>query len=50
MAHLGKQAIVIGAGMGGLLAARALADWYGEVTVVERDTLPQAHDPRKGVP
>jgi 2-polyprenyl-6-methoxyphenol hydroxylase-like FAD-dependent oxidoreductase len=50
MAHFGKHAIVIGAGMGGLLAARALADWYGEVTIVERDTLPQPYDPRKGVP
>jgi 2-polyprenyl-6-methoxyphenol hydroxylase-like FAD-dependent oxidoreductase len=36
--------------MGGLLAARALADHYDEVTVLERDTLPQAHEPRKGVP
>src|SRR5262245_28924209 len=36
--------------MGGLLAARALADYYDEVTVVERDTLPDAYEPRKGVP
>jgi len=50
MAHLGRHAIVIGASMGGLLAARALADHYDEVTVLERDTLPQAHEPRKGVP
>lgn len=50
MAHLGRQAIVIGASMGGLLAARALADHYDEVTVLERDTLPEAHEPRKGVP
>jgi 2-polyprenyl-6-methoxyphenol hydroxylase-like FAD-dependent oxidoreductase len=50
MARLGKNAIVIGAGMGGLLATRALADCYGEVTVVERDALPQAYEPRKGVP
>jgi 2-polyprenyl-6-methoxyphenol hydroxylase-like FAD-dependent oxidoreductase len=45
-----KRAIVIGASMGGLLAARALADHYGEVTVVERDALPDNHEPRKGVP
>jgi 2-polyprenyl-6-methoxyphenol hydroxylase-like FAD-dependent oxidoreductase len=45
-----KHAIVIGASMGGLLAARALADYYGEVTVVERDALPDVYEPRKGVP
>jgi 2-polyprenyl-6-methoxyphenol hydroxylase-like FAD-dependent oxidoreductase len=50
MAHLGKHAIVIGASMGGLLAARALADFYENVTIVERDMLPQAFEPRKGVP
>lgn len=50
MARVGKQAIVIGAGIGGLLAARALADYYDEVTVLERDALPDAHEPRKGVP
>ncbi|MBV9378965.1 MAG: monooxygenase [Alphaproteobacteria bacterium] len=50
MAHLGKHAIVIGASMGGLLAARALADHYDEVSLLERDTLPETHEPRKGVP
>ena len=50
MAHLGRHTIVIGASIGGLLAARALADHYDEVTVLERDTLPEAHEPRKGVP
>ncbi|HEY6258074.1 MAG TPA: FAD-binding monooxygenase [Xanthobacteraceae bacterium] len=45
-----KRAIVIGASMGGLLAARALADYYGEVTLVERDALPDGYEPRKGVP
>jgi phytoene dehydrogenase-like protein len=41
LAHLGKHAIVIGASIGGLLAARALADYYDEVTVLERDVLPK---------
>src|SRR6516225_8393421 len=50
MAHLGRHAIVIGASMRGLLAARALADHYKEVTVLERDALPEAPEPRKGVP
>jgi 2-polyprenyl-6-methoxyphenol hydroxylase-like FAD-dependent oxidoreductase len=50
LAHLGKQAIVIGASMGGLLAARALADYYDNVTLLERDVLLGTHEPRKGVP
>jgi 2-polyprenyl-6-methoxyphenol hydroxylase-like FAD-dependent oxidoreductase len=50
MKNLGKHAIVIGASMGGLLAARALADFYTTVTVVERDVFPAADSPRKGVP
>ena len=50
MAKLGEHAVVLGASMGGLLAARVLADFYGMVTVFERDVLP--HDPanRRGVP
>lgn len=36
--------------MGGLLAARALADYYDAVTVLERDDLSDANEPRKGVP
>jgi hypothetical protein len=36
--------------MGGLLAARALADYYDKVTILERDALPEADEPRKGVP
>jgi 2-polyprenyl-6-methoxyphenol hydroxylase-like FAD-dependent oxidoreductase len=47
---LGEQAVVCGAGMGGLLAARVLSEFYGTVTVVERDTLPDAADQRRGVP
>ena len=38
--HIGKQAIVVGAGMGGLAAARAVADHFEHVTVLERDALP----------
>jgi 2-polyprenyl-6-methoxyphenol hydroxylase-like FAD-dependent oxidoreductase len=36
--------------MGGLLAGRALVDYYDEVTLVDRDALPLAPEPRKGVP
>lgn len=50
MKRIGEHAVVIGASMGGLLAARALADCYGTVTVLERDIFPLADVPRKGVP
>jgi 2-polyprenyl-6-methoxyphenol hydroxylase-like FAD-dependent oxidoreductase len=46
----GKTAVVIGASMAGLLAARALADYFAHVTILERDTLPPSAEPRKGVP
>src|SRR5690348_878715 len=36
--------------MAGLLAARVLADYYEQVTVLDRDTFPEAPDHRKGVP
>jgi 2-polyprenyl-6-methoxyphenol hydroxylase-like FAD-dependent oxidoreductase len=36
--------------MGGLLAARVLADFFGRVTVIERDQLPADASPRRGVP
>ena len=44
------HAAVIGGGMAGILAARALADHFAEVTVVERDELPDQPDFRAGVP
>jgi len=50
MKQIGQHAIVIGASMGGLLAARALSDFYAAVTVLERDTFPVSDVPRKGVP
>ncbi len=50
MPVLGERAVVLGASMGGLLAARVLADFYGSVTVVERDVLPDNPANRRGVP
>ena len=50
MNQRGSQAVVLGASMGGLLAARVLADFYGRVTVVERDILPANPLNRRGVP
>lgn len=50
MARIGSHAVVLGASMAGLMAARALADFYDTVTVVERDPLPDADTARRGVP
>jgi hypothetical protein len=47
---IGKRAVVIGAGMSGLPAARALADHFEEVIVLERDSLPAEATPRPGTP
>ncbi len=44
------RALVIGASMGGLLAARVLAAYFREVIVFERDSLPETIAQRKGVP
>jgi 2-polyprenyl-6-methoxyphenol hydroxylase-like FAD-dependent oxidoreductase len=46
----GGHAVVIGAGLAGLAAARVLADHFARVTVVERDRLPAGPAFRKGVP
>jgi 2-polyprenyl-6-methoxyphenol hydroxylase-like FAD-dependent oxidoreductase len=50
MEPIGKHAVVLGASMAGLAAARVLADVYERVTVLERDALPGAAAHRKGVP
>jgi phytoene dehydrogenase-like protein len=47
MKHIGQHAIVIGAGMGGLLAARALSDFHAVVTMPERDAQ-RRHDGSAG--
>jgi 2-polyprenyl-6-methoxyphenol hydroxylase-like FAD-dependent oxidoreductase len=47
-APIGAHAVVIGAGIGGLMAARVLADKFARVTVVERDGL--ASGTRNGAP
>ena len=44
------HAVVLGASMAGLSAARVLADAYERVTVLDRDTLPAAGEHRRGVP
>jgi 2-polyprenyl-6-methoxyphenol hydroxylase-like FAD-dependent oxidoreductase len=47
---IGRQAVVVGAGMAGLPAARALADFFERVVVLERDTLPLDASHRTGTP
>jgi phytoene dehydrogenase-like protein len=37
---MGRHAIVIGGSMAGLLAARVLADYFEQVTILERDRFP----------
>ncbi len=46
----GPHAIVIGASMGGMLAARALLGPYASVTLLDRDSLPTDGNDRRGVP
>ena len=48
--QIGDRAVVLGASLAGLLAARVLSDSYGQVTVVERDELPETPMHRRGVP
>ena len=50
MHKVGDHAVVLGASMSGLLAARVLADAYQRVTVIDRDPLPERAADRQGVP
>jgi 2-polyprenyl-6-methoxyphenol hydroxylase-like FAD-dependent oxidoreductase len=45
-----EHAVVVGAGIGGLLSAAALAPRFERVTIVERDELPAGAAHRRGVP
>ena len=47
---IGKHAVVIGAGMGGLTAAKALSGHFDQVTILDRDALPGTPEPRSGTP
>ncbi|NWG16128.1 MAG: FAD-dependent monooxygenase [Chloroflexi bacterium] len=44
------SAIVIGGSLVGLMAARVLADYFEQVTIIERDRFPAGPEPRAGVP
>ena len=45
-----SHAVVAGASMAGLLAARVLSEHFDRVTLIERDRLPGRPEPGKGVP
>jgi 2-polyprenyl-6-methoxyphenol hydroxylase-like FAD-dependent oxidoreductase len=45
-----RRAVVIGASMAGLLAARVLSERFTEIVLLERDALPDRAAPRKGTP
>lgn len=47
---LGQHAVVIGASVAGMLAAKALSAHFDRVTLIERDLLPDSADLRKGLP
>jgi 2-polyprenyl-6-methoxyphenol hydroxylase-like FAD-dependent oxidoreductase len=46
----GSQAVVIGSGIAGLTAARVLAKYFDQVTVIDRDWLPDEPAFRSGIP
>jgi 2-polyprenyl-6-methoxyphenol hydroxylase-like FAD-dependent oxidoreductase len=48
--QIGDRAVVLGGGIGGLLAAKVLADSFTEVVIVDRDSLAGVTGPRRGVP
>jgi 2-polyprenyl-6-methoxyphenol hydroxylase-like FAD-dependent oxidoreductase len=48
--YLGERAIVVGGGIAGLAAARAVSDRFRQVVILDRDELPDGAAPRPGVP
>ncbi len=48
--HLGQRAVVVGAGIGGLAMAGALAKYFEQVEVFERDRLTGSPASRSGTP
>jgi len=47
---VGDKAIVVGAGMAGLMTAAALSQFFASVLIIEKDELPNKPAFRKGVP
>src|ERR1700742_2624004 len=50
MRELGEHGVVLGASMGGLVAGKALAQFYRGVPVLDRDELPEDGGARRAVP
>ena len=48
--YVGERAIVVGGGLAGLSAARALSDRFRQVVILDRHELPDGATPRPGVP
>jgi 2-polyprenyl-6-methoxyphenol hydroxylase-like FAD-dependent oxidoreductase len=48
--QIGDRAVVLGGSLAGVLAARVLSDSYAQVTVIDRDELPETPMHRRGVP
>lgn len=46
----GKQALIIGGSIAGLLAGRVLAEHFEQVTIIEQDQFPEQPVARKGTP
>ncbi len=44
------RAVICGAGVGGVTAAAAVAPFFHETIIIERDVLPEGSTPRPGVP
>jgi len=50
VSEVGRRAVVVGASMAGLCAARVLTDGFREVVVIERDPIPEEPSRRDGAP
>jgi 2-polyprenyl-6-methoxyphenol hydroxylase-like FAD-dependent oxidoreductase len=48
--QVGETAVVVGASMAGLCAARVLSERFGQVIVLDRDVLPEGPESRRQVP
>jgi len=47
---MAETAVVVGAGMVGLMTAAVLSEFFARVVIIERDELPREPALRKGVP
>lgn len=45
-----ERAVIIGGGIGGLLTAKVISNYYEEVLIVDRDDFPEKPENRSGIP